>query len=178
MKKKEIVPEEISVVNEGATPRIANQLNDFQKSALEEAEKQLESLRKEHSTKKYLIDLKKDDIVLLSEFISTDAPWKFTECLGIVEVAKELDTCVKSGKLLTSAVAVEAIYYYMSKVEGKGNTTNSNSFVKLNDYLRVLKAITTGLEKIKADSEILKNAEFVVAARREGIEPDSSLLQK
>jgi hypothetical protein len=31
------------------------------------------------------------------------------------------------------------------------------------------------MERVKADNESLRNSEFVVAARREGIEPDSSL---
>lgn len=151
------------------------ELNEFQISALKDAEQKLEDLRKEHSIKKYLVDIKKEDLTILSNFISADAPWKFTECLGIIEVSKQLKECSKSGKFFTGAIAIEAIYYYMSKVDGKGNTPSSASFGDIETYIRILKGITGAIEKIKADSEIVKNAEFVAAARREGIDPDSSI---
>lgn len=150
-------------------------LNNFQLAALETAEKELMDLEKEMSSKKYLVDLSKDDVKMLDNFIKTDAPWKFTESLGIIEVEKSLKEAVKDGKIYTSALAIEAIYYYMSKVEGKGKTPDATSFKKAEDYIRILKGITGAMEKVKIDNEKVKNAQFVVAARREGIEPDSSI---
>ncbi len=150
-------------------------LTDFQKEALENAEKELDTLRDEITKKKYLIDLSKSDIVLLNDFNNNDAPWKFTECLGVVEIEKELKESIKSGKLYIGAMPIEAIYYYLSKVEGTGKTTNTTTFKNLEDYIRVLKAITTGMERMKIDNEKLRNAEFVVAARREGIEPEATV---
>jgi hypothetical protein len=147
-------------------------LTNFQLEALEKAENELNDLRNELETKKYLIDLKKEDINLLNSFNTNDAPWKFTECLGVVELEKELNASVKSGKLYISAMPIEAIYYYLSKVEGKGNTTNTTTFTDVKDYIRVLKAVTNGIERVKADTERLRQAEFVVASRREGIDPE------
>jgi len=149
-------------------------LNEFQQAAITQAEKELEDLRKELSTKKYLLDVDKKDVELLKTFIVNDATWKFTEALGIVEVTKELDA-IKDGKLFIKALAIEAIYYYMSKVEGTGTKPAGSSFPSITEYLRVLKAITVGVERVKADNEKLNNAEFVLAARMEGIEPDSSI---
>lgn len=149
-----------------------NDLNEFQAAAFTEAQTQLNELQKELSTKKYLIDLKKDDIELVSKFITTDAPWKFTECLGIKEVQKELKECIKVGKFFTTAVAIEATYYYLSKVDGKGTSTNASTFCNIEDYLRILKAVTSGIEKIKIDTEKIKQAQFIVAARAEGIDTD------
>ena len=151
-----------------------NPLNEFQLKALKEAEENLEKLRTELEGKKYSIDLKKEDIILLEKFNRLDAPWKFTECLGIVEVEKSLNEAVKSGKLNINAIAIEAIYYYLSKVEGKGKTTNTETFKDIFDYIRVLKGITNGMESVKADTEKYRNAEFVLAARREGIDTDKS----
>jgi hypothetical protein len=150
-------------------------LTDFQKTALDNAEKELESLRQDLNSKKYLIDLKKEDISLLESFIKKDASWKFTECLGIIEAEKELTAAVKAGKLFIGAIAIEAIYYYLSKVEGKGKGTATESFTSVDDYIRTLKSLTLGMERVKADNERLRNQEFVVAARREGIEPDNSI---
>lgn len=151
------------------------ELTDFQKSALETAEKELETLKKEVESKKYLVDLNKEDLARLNSFICNDAPWKFTEALGILEVEKEMGKATKEGKLFTKALAIEAIYYYLSKVEGSGDSTKTSSFINVADYIKVVKAITSSVERIKQDNERVRNAEFVVAARREGIEPDQSI---
>jgi hypothetical protein len=166
----EITPENISPL----AP--ASALNDFQLEAIKQAEEELEALRKETSNKKYLIDITKSEIATLKKFILEDAAWKFTECLGIVEIEKELTTAEKEGKLFSKALGVEAIYYYMSKVEGNGTSPSTpSSFKHVTEYIKVLKAITNGVERIKADNEKVNNAEFVLAARMEGIEPDSSI---
>jgi hypothetical protein len=157
---------------ENAEP--TNTLTVFQQSALDAAEKELETMRKELNTKKYLIDVKKEDIALLVKFNEKDAEWKFTECLGILEVEKQLNIAVKEGKLYTTAVAIEAMYYYLSKIEGRGKGTDTEAFTSIVDFIRVLKAITNGVERIKADNEKLRNQEFIVAARREGINTDDS----
>jgi hypothetical protein len=158
---------------------IESPLASFQNSALEAAEKELETLRKEIESKKYLLDLDKKDLQTLNNFITTGAPWKFTESLGILEVEKEMKKAIKEGKLFTTSVAIEAIYYYMSKVEGTGKNTNSTAFQGgIEEYLKILKAVMGGLEKVKADTERVQRAEFVVAARREGIEPDSSVTEE
>ena len=154
---------------------IDSPLASFQNAALEAAEKELETIKKEIESKKYLLDLDKKDLQTLNNFITTSAPWKFTESLGILEVEKEMKKAIKEGKLFTTSVAIEAIYYYMSKVEGKGKTPDATSFKKAEDYIRILKGITGAMEKVKIDNEKVKNAQFVVAARREGIEPDSSI---
>ena len=150
-----------------------SQLTQFQQEALDEAEKELESLKKELETRKYLVDLDKNLIKVLQNFIYNDAPWKFTEALGIIEVKKEFVAVEKTGKLFIKGLTVEAIYYYISKVEGNGLTTKSSSFTTIESYLAVVKAITTTLEKIKLDNESLREKEFTVAARREGLNLDS-----
>jgi len=155
------------------TLNTANELNEFQANALREAEEQLEALRKEISNKKYLIDLNKKDIDLIEKFNALDAQWKFTECLGVIELEKEIRNAKKEKVFYANAVAVEAMYYYLSKVEGRGKTTNTETFENVDDFIRVLKAFTSGKEKIKTDGDRLSHAEFVVAARREGIEAES-----
>jgi hypothetical protein len=157
------------------TTELKSELNEFQRAALETAEKELEKLKTEVESKKYLIDMSKEDVALLAAFMEKDAPWKFTESLGILEVEKEMKKATKEGKLFAGALAIEAIYYYLSKVEGKGFSTSAQAFKSAADYIRVVKAITAGVERVKIDNEKVRNAEFIVAARREGIEPDQSL---
>ena len=153
-------------------------LTEFQTAALEAAEKELESLKTEIENQKYLVDLKKDDLVSLNTFVAKDAPWKFTEALGIIEVRKETSKAVKDGKLFTNALTIEALYYYLSKVEGKGETVTGESFKTVDSYISVMKGIISALEKTKADNEKIRQAEFTVAARREGIDVDSTSEQK
>jgi hypothetical protein len=61
--------------------------------------------------------------------------------------------------------------------EGTGKNTNTEAFKSVDDYIRVLKSLTLGMERVKADNEKLRQSEFVVAARREGIEPDNSIIE-
>ena len=154
---------------------VASPLTDFQKDALIVAEKELEALKAKMEDQKYLVDLDKKDVQAIADFIQNDAQWKFTEALGIVEASKELKKATKDGKLFTKSIAIEAIYYYMSKVEGNGTGTNAKAFATVDDYIRAFKGIANAVERIKADNEKVRHAEFVVAARREGIDPDSSL---
>lgn len=172
--------EQLEVVKTEETKTEESPLNKFQQEALKDAEEKLEKMQKDFQAQKYLVDIPKVDIEMLGKFIDKDAPWKFTECLGIKEIEKELIPCIKKGKLFITAIAVEAIYYYLSKVEGFGNGvfvngTETEAFNSVEEYLRLLKPITSTIERIKADGEKIKQASFIVAARREGIEPDSSI---
>ena len=168
---------EETIINAQAeeTAIVVPQLSQFQQEALEDAEKDLEKLKTELEKKKYLVDLDKRHIGIVSKFILEDAPWKFTEVLGIIEIEKHLKTATKEGKLYIDALAIEAIYYYLSKVEGKGYKTDAAAFPTIVEYKTILKAITTTMERVKIDNEKIRDAEFVVAARKEGIEPDSSI---
>lgn len=158
-------------------PEAVRELTEIQKNQLVIAEKDLEDAKAELGKQKYLVDVSKEDIENLSGYITHDAPWKFTEALGIIEVEKELKECAKKGKLFLSPVAVEAIFYYMSKAEGSGKTVKGTGFKTIDEYLKVLKPLNSVLERIKADQEKVRNAEFRVAALREGINPEEAHLE-
>jgi hypothetical protein len=105
--------------------------------------------------------------------MKNEAPWKFTESLGIKEVQKELDACQKSGKLFMNAISYEALYFYLSKMEGKGEHVVSEAIKTLDEYLEILKSINVVRNVIANENEKLKHMEFVVASRAEGIEPEA-----
>jgi hypothetical protein len=146
-------------------------LTDVQREALENSQKELEAYRADLETKKYLAEVKADGVKALLEFMKTEAPWRFTESLGIKEVQKELETCVKNGKLFMNAISFEALYFYLSKMEGKGETVTSRAIPTLDMYLDLLKSINVIRNIISAENEKLKELEFVVASRAEGLEP-------
>jgi hypothetical protein len=150
-------------------------LNDTQAESLAKAEAELKTLATEIESKKYLLSINDADMDLLRQFILKDAQWKFTEALGIVEIEKELKLAKSSdGNYYLGAIATEAIYYYMSKIEGNGKKVKSTSITSVDVYLRILRGITSSIEFIKKDTEKRNKLEFEVAARREGIEPESS----
>ena len=166
---------EAQIVPSNSTSAVETPLENFQKTALENAEKDYKTLKERMDNAVYVIDIDKKSMDLLFDYIMKDAPWKFTECLGILEVEKELRANYKAGKFSGSPVALEAIYYYMSKVQGNGKFTDFASFKSIEDYLKVLKPISAAIEMIKMDTEQLKKAEFIVSSRREGIDTAEKL---
>lgn len=156
---------------------IESPLTNFQQAALEVAEKELAELRIAVGNMKYLIDLDKKDLAILDTFLKVDAKWLFTESLGIIETEKAMKAAMKEGKLFTDAPSIQAIYYFLSKVEGNGRTPAATSFNSIEDFVRILKAIKGGIDKIKIENEKVDRADFIVSARREGIEPDASIIK-
>ena len=159
------------------TERAGISLDEIQNDALEKAENELESYKQELEKKKYLVDLKGNDITSLLNYITHDAPWKFTEALGIIEVINELKECVSKNKLFMTAISIEALYFYLSKVEGKG-TKAYGSIGSIEIYIKILKSINVVRNIILTENEKLKELEFIVASRKQGIVPDSSLTDK
>ena len=147
-------------------------LTDVQQAALKNAQEELANYRQELETKKYLADVSTKMVNALSAFMNNEAPWKFTESLGVIEVQKELESCVKKGKLFMSAISFEALYYYISKIEGNGNTVNSKAITSMSDYIEIIKSINVVRKVIANENEKLKELEFIVASRAEGIMPD------
>lgn len=152
-------------------------LSNFQQDALEAAERELSKLHEETSNKKFLLDVNANDLKLLKNYFVQHAQWKFKESLGIIEIEKKLNEAIKEGRLFIKAEDIQAMYYFLGKVEGKGKHIDNDMFEgKPETYLRILKAIDAGIKRIDEDVERIKKAEFIVEARRQGIEPDASLL--
>jgi len=149
-------------------------LSEVQQQAFKVAQEELDKFDKELETKKYLVDLNKADVLILQNFISVDAKWKFMESLGIGEVIKNLAQSVdKNGKVFINAVALEAIYYYLSKVEGTGSKVDSESIGDVETYLKLLKAVNSARNGVSKDNEEKKRLEYILACRAEGLDPEN-----
>lgn len=113
----------------------------------------IESREKELSTKKYIIKGGETTGKALIAFVENDAQWKFSEALGIGECHRQLIESVsnikKAKEIFVSAMALEALYYFLTKVEGKG-LSSANSYVN-----NLLKPITDALGRSKSDRESL-----------------------
>lgn len=148
-------------------------LSDIQQEALKKSEEELDAYKKELEKKKYLVDVKGEEIKTILNYMQTDAPWKFTESLGIIEVTGELAECAKKGKMFMTAISIEALYFYLSKVEGKGMKADG-AIGSIETYLKILKAINVVRTVILNENEKLKELEFIVASRREGLAPEGN----
>lgn len=89
----------------------------------EEAQEYFESLKKkqeELSDKKYLVDggSKTQEIIL--SFLDNEAKWKSHEALGVIKAFEETEKGLKNKELFLSGLCIEAIAYYVDKVEGAG----------------------------------------------------------
>jgi len=111
----------------------------------------IEAKEKEIENKKYIIEGGTKTASSILNFLKEDASWKFSEALGVIEATRQIEDAQKdilknkTKELLIPALAVEAVYYFLTKVEGKG-LTNATSFV--ND---LLKPVTDALSRSKND---------------------------
>jgi hypothetical protein len=105
------------------------------------------------STKLYIIEGGLETADEIIHFLENEAQWKFSEALGVIEAARQVKeakkeiTNGKTKELLIGSLPLEAIYYFLTKVEGKGiayATTYVNS---------LLKPISDALGRSKSDRE-------------------------
>ena len=107
---------------------------------------------KDLETRKYLIEGQEHIASLLLDFIDNKAEWKFSEALGIVETSKQISEileAIRKGKtkeVMVSHLALEALYYFMSKSAGSG-LDSAKQFVFL------LKPISDALGRAKQDKD-------------------------
>lgn len=147
--------------------------NEIELAAIEAARKEVEKLRVKSETEKYLIDISDSDANILENFIVSDAEWKYTEALGIQQISYDIEKSRKEKKkVFLNATAVEAIFYFLSKVTGNGNSVSGNSFKDIGTFIRILKEVSIAIEKIRKNNDALKEAEFQLASREQGIVPE------
>jgi hypothetical protein len=169
MKQENIPGTEVVDLTKPESPYV---LSDIQVAAYEAAQKELEDAKKEIEGKKYYSDLSAADAIVLQNFLLNDATWKFTESLGIREVNREItESLKKKGKLFMGATAFEAMYFYLSRVEGAGEKVNSSAIPDLETYLRLLKGINAVRSSMSEDNKRIQHLEYVAASRGEGLEP-------
>jgi hypothetical protein len=116
-------------------------------------EKKLIDFRAELESKQYLVEGQLTTAEGLHDYITNYAKWSFSESMGIIEAAKQLETCVKdlkSGKrkeLMLPNLTIEAIYYFVSKETGTGLQS------AITYFNTILKPITDSLSRAKQDKE-------------------------
>jgi hypothetical protein len=118
----------------------------------EDLKKKLEDFEKELETKQYLVEGKLEIATKLHDFITTEAEWKFSESLGIIETSKQIAAIKdslekgKTKEVMLSHLALEAFYYFLSKLTGKG-------LESAQAHVQLLKPIADSLGRAKQDRD-------------------------
>jgi hypothetical protein len=116
-------------------------------------EEKLNKFRQELETKTYLVEGGLLTAKALNDFITGAAKWNFSESMGVIEVSRQLETCIKdleTGKrkeLMLSHLSLEAIYYFLSKETGTGLQQ------ALTYFNQILKPILDALSRAKQDKD-------------------------
>jgi hypothetical protein len=132
----------------------------------------LEALKKDSKGKVYPIKLDSNGIdgdamlIAMITFIENEAQWKNMEALGIIEVSKALRKCqatgLKSGNIYLESLPIQAISFFLSKVENTG-------LQKAERHINMQKPFDEALRMIKQDTDKLNQAETELAAAENGI---------
>lgn len=100
--------------------------NEQRQKMIDKLSEKIDKMTKVLETKKYIVDGELTTGNALLNFLKNEATWKFTEAKGIVEAVKQIQAAIdgvtskKVKHLLVDSTALEAIYYFLSKVEKTG----------------------------------------------------------
>jgi len=134
----------------------------------EKVEKKIEDKTAELEKKLYIIEGGAKTGKEIVAFLENDAQWKFTEAMGVIEAVKEVKKGIdsvskkKAKELMFNPLVIEATYYFLTKVEGKGITEATHYFENLlkpvSDALSRSKSDRQQLEQMQRDLATLENA--------------------
>jgi hypothetical protein len=138
----------------------------------------INSTTEELAKKVYIIEGKVPTAKNIVNFLQNDAQWKFTESMGILEAVKEVEKTISEVKkgntkeIYFSPLVIEATYYFLTKVEGKGLNEAKYYFEEL------LKPVSDALSRSKSDREILDQMQRDLATLENALEQGANLDDK
>lgn len=116
-----------------------------------ELQKEIESRHKELETKYYIVQGGADAGQKLLNFVKNEAQWKFTEAVGIVEMTKEIQKAIDKAKdskeLFLQVLPLEALWFFINKVEGVG----VEKAAYFHEHL--IKPVGEALSRVKTDRD-------------------------
>lgn len=170
------MPEEIKETNEKKEIELVvdKKTEDKPKSkinpeVIEKLQKAIDEKITELDNKKYLIPGGDEIAKLIKQFIVKDAKWRFTECLGIIEINRAMhefisDTTKK--ELMVTPLTLEALYYFMSKHEGEGLPSAEK-------FTSMLKSINQAKHRADEDKKEFEQMKFRMQSLQHGVDPDN-----
>jgi len=134
--------------------------------------KELEEFNESLKNKVYPVKLETDGVLWgLIDFIENQASWKNMEALGIIEVSKALKeqklTGLKSGNIYLASLPIQAISFFLAKVEDKG-------IINAEKHIKFIKPVDEALRLIKQDNDTLNAMDSKLSAAEHGIEVEKT----
>jgi len=133
----------------------------------------LDSFKKELKTKLYA--LKGDDALVaeFKDFVENEAQWKAMEALGIEELSRVFNDMgpVKNGVFYLKNLEVDALHYFLSRVEGKGKETSAK-------FLRMIRSVNEAVKMVQADNRNQIKLEHELTAAEQGIDLAAAVEKK
>ena len=142
--------------------------NEQRQKMIDKLTEKIDKTSKVLETKKYIVDGELTTGNAILNFLKTEATWKFTEAKGIVEAVKQTQAAIdgitlkKVKHLLVDSTALEAIYYFLSKVEKTGLEAAAfyidNMVLPVSNALGRAKEDRTALDQLHRDRASLEAA--------------------
>ena len=142
--------------------------NEQRQKMIDKLTDKIDKSSKVLETKKYIVDGELTTGNAILNFLKTEATWKFTEAKGIVEAVKQTQSAIdgitskKVKHLLVDSTALEAIYYFLSKVEKTGLEAAAfyidNMVLPVSNALGRAKEDRTALDQLHRDRASLEAA--------------------
>ncbi|MCK9575376.1 MAG: hypothetical protein WC979_00870 [Candidatus Pacearchaeota archaeon] len=138
---------------------------------IEKLKIEIEEKKDELENKKYLIPGGDAIAKKIKQFIVKEAKWRFTECIGVLEVNRILHDFITDparAELMITPVALEALYYFMSKHEGKG-------LPEAEAMTELIKAINQAKSRAEQDKREFEEMTFRLQSLEHGVDPEAPM---
>jgi len=134
-------------------PKIQELSAEERQDLINAIQEEMDARNKEITEKYYIVEGGADAGEKFVAFLSTDAQWKFTEAIGILEAIKEIKVAIEKAKkdknLFLQVLPLEALWFFINKIEGFG----SEKAKAYHDNL--LKPVAEALGRVKADRDAI-----------------------
>lgn len=169
-KEKETKEVELVVENtEEKSEQQAEKKSKINPEIIEKIKEEITAKEDELENKKYLIHGGKDIAKAIKQFVVKSAKWKFTECLGIVEINKQMHEFIndpEAKELMVQPLVLEAFYYFLAKHEGIGHP-------EAEKFITLLKSINQAKSRADQDKKELEEMRFRLQSLEHGVDPDN-----
>jgi hypothetical protein len=132
---------------------------------IDAAKKKVDDFTAELKDKVYPVKIEtEENFEALKNFILHEASWKNMEALGIIELNKQLEKQeVKNGNIYLRGLEIDAVNFFMSKVDGKG-------LESAKAHIALVTAGNGAMTLVKADNNMLNQLMVELEAAENGIE--------
>lgn len=134
-------------------PKIQELSAEEKQGLIDAIQEEMDARNKEITEKYYMVEGGASAGEKFVEFLSTEAQWKFTEAIGVLEAIKEINVAITKakadGNLFLQVLPLEALWFFINKTEGVG----AEKAKAYHDNL--LKPVAESLGRVKADRDAI-----------------------